>query len=212
MISQFVKQAFPNTEHKKLGKQRQTYVLGIEPVSEAGASFPSSSECQLLQQEVKKLRDELCWYQQEVKNLQEELGECKRTVEALQQEVSELRTSSISPSLLQSQMQAALRPNNLVHSGPSSVERFKSFSIQNVIAELKRHTPDVYNLIAALGTTHTRPRDDQGTNVSDLRSLTSLCTLLKNRSMKVLGIQLLLTFMLIARATSKQVRKSYNYF
>lgn len=36
--------------------------------------------------------------------------------------------------------------------------------------------------------------------------ITSLCTLLKGRSIRVLRVQLLLTFMLIARATNKQVR------
>ena len=35
----------------------------------------------------------------------------------------------------------------------------------------------------------------------------SLCTLLKGRSKRVLGLQLLISFMLIARATSKRVRR-----
>ena len=209
MISHFVKQAFPNAEHKKMGKQRQTYVLGIEAVPETSTRpLQVSTDSQPLQQEVEKLQQELCC-SKEVTNLQDEVGEYKRKLAAMQQEVAELRASSVSPSLLQSQMQVALHPSNIVYSGPSTIKHFQSFSVQGVISELKRHAPDVYKLIAALGTTHTLDSEgeDRETRLSDLRCVTSLCAMLKNRSMKVLGIQLLITFMLIARATSKQVRE-----
>lgn len=51
--------------------------------------------------------------------------------------------------------------------------------------------------------------DSDITQVTQLRSVLSLLTLLKCRSVKVLGVQLLITFMLITRATSRQVSK-YN--
>ena len=209
MISHFVKEAFPNAEHKKMGKQRQTYVLGIEAVPETSTSPQVSTESQPLQQEVEKLQQELCCSKEEITNLQDEVGEYKRKLAAMQQEVAELRASSVSPSLLHSQMQVALRPSNIVYSGPSTIERFQSFSVQGAISELKRLAPDVYKLMATIGTTCTLDSEgeDRETRLSELRCVTSLCALLKNRSTKVLGIQLLVTFMLIARATSKQVRE-----
>ena len=186
-------------------------MLGIEAVPDTTRP-QSSSECRPLQQEVQKLQNELCISKQEVNNLQVEVGEYKRQIAAMQKEVAELRSSSVLPSHLQSQMQVALHPSNVLYSGPSSIERFHSFSVESAVAELKRLAPDVYRLIATLATTHRLDveGEDREARLTDLRCVTSLSTLLKNRSMKVLGIQLLLSFMLIARATSKQVRECYN--
>ena len=90
----------------------------------------------------------------------------------MQQEVAELRASSVSPLLLQSQMQVALHPSNIVYSGPSTIERFQSFSVEG---ELKKLAPDVYKLMATIGTTHTLDSEgeDRETRLSDLRCVTS---------------------------------------
>jgi hypothetical protein len=77
------------------------------------------------------------------------------------------------------------------------------------VAELKSNTPELNNLLSHLARCE---RFGEGEIASDreriatLRSTTAICTLLKARSVKVLGPQLLLSFMLIARAINKQVR------
>ena len=119
-------------------------------------------------------------------------------------ESEQTQASSISPSLLENHMQATMNPSSRVYSGPNSVQRFQVFSIDSVIAELKTHAPDLYKLIVALGSTRTV--EGEVASLSELRAATSMCILSRNRLMRVLGVQLLLTYMLIARATSKQVQ------
>ena len=88
-----------------------------------------------------------------------------------------------------------------MYHGPDSVAHFDSFLIDGVISELRTHCPDVFQLFNALGRIERRD-DPRSAQVALLRSL---LTIIKYRSVKVLGIQLLITFMLIACATSKQV-------
>ena len=88
--------------------------------------------------------------------------------------------------------------------GPDTVDHFYSFSIDCVISELQTHAPDIFRLFNLIGNVD-RHEDAEHTKVAHLQSVSSLLNLLKCRSVKVLGVQLLLTFMLIARATNKQV-------
>ena len=67
--------------------------------------------------------------------------------------------------------------------------------------------PDVYHLFRRLAR---KGIDDSDENTDALKPVIALCTLLKGRSIRVLGVQLLLMFMLIARATSKQIKKRTN--
>ena len=64
-------------------------------------------------------------------------------------------------------------------------------------------------LVMQLGQTDRYTSDLSGSapfNSGELKALMSLFTLVKCRSTKVLGIQLLITFMLIARSASRQVK------
>ena len=92
---------------------------------------------------------------------------------------------------------------------PNTVENFHNFSIESVISELQKHTPDVFQLLQQLGATS--DHESEGHTVHDLRPLMAIIALLKNRSVRVLGVQLLLTFTLIARATNKQVNNNVMY-
>ena len=102
-------------------------------------------------------------------------------------------------------LQADLSANH----GPNTVNHFEEFSIDVVIAELKRNAPDVHKLFSILGQTNRHDDGDDLKRLSQLRVMTSMTTLLKCRSVKVLGVQLLIVFMLIARSTSKQVKHSH---
>ena len=81
--------------------------------------------------------------------------------------------------------------------GPNTIQHFHEFSMDSVISELQAYAPDVHRLFTS---------DDSRPCVEEIRATTSLCALLKARSARVKGIQLLLAFMLIARATHRQVR------
>ena len=94
------------------------------------------------------------------------------------------------PALLILQMEAMLNPDNIVYHGPDTVEHLEHFSMGDIISEFKQNAPQVHELFQSLGRCH-------------------LCV--KSRSRKALGLQLMISFMLIARATNKQVLHRYMY-
>ena len=125
-----------------------------------------------------------------------------KQVEELQQRVRELEHHhSIVHQNLVDQMQLLLHPSNAVFHGPDTVEHFNNFSIDSIVSELQTKAPDVVDLFQMLS----KCGQTEDEKLDQLRTITSLCTLLKGRSICVVGVQLLLTFMLIARATNKQV-------
>ena len=108
-------------------------------------------------------------------------------------------------------------PSNAAYHGPDTVEHFDEFSMDTVVSECKEYAPDLLKLLMRLGQTDRFvPVSDASSsnryNVAELKALMSLFTLIKCRSKKVLGIQLLLTFMLIARSASRQVIKVLTLF
>ena len=70
---------------------------------------------------------------------------------------------------------------------------------------MKAKASDVVDIFKTLSRYSQTDPDDDFQKIVQFRMITSLCTLLKGRSIRVLGVQLLLTFMLIARATNEQV-------
>ena len=102
------------------------------------------------------------------------------------------------------EMNSLLAPNLSLYHGPNNITNFDSFTMDSMVEELVKISPTLYDLFKTLGQT-SRHADDEGTDVT---AVMSLCTLLKCRSQKVLGVQLLITLMLLARSTNKQVRTS----
>ena len=76
--------------------------------------------------------------------------------------------------------------------------------METVIDEIKTNAPSIYQLFLELGDTR-RNAIDETTSAEQRKTIMSLCTIMNARSQRVNGLQLLLSFMLIARATSKQV-------
>ena len=74
---------------------------------------------------------------------------------------------------------------------------FHDFSLRSVISELRAHAPDIHRLFMTLGgTSHDVTSDDSHSCVEEIRAIASLCTLLKEHSVRVKGI-LLLAFILL---------------
>ena len=72
-----------------------------------------------------------------------------------------------------------------------------------MITELKSNAHYLYQLMVTLG--KTERNQTPGINTEQRRAIMSICTLLKARSVRVKGVQLLISLMLIARATNRQV-------
>ena len=89
--------------------------------------------------------------------------------------------------------------------GPNTIAHFKEFSLDHLITEFKQHAPDVWQFINLLGNTERFSDNADLLAVAKCRAASVMSTLLKCRSQKTLGLQLLVGLMLIARATSRRV-------
>ena len=181
LLSKAIENEFPSTTKKKVGKNRHTYVYGMEEQSTSTLQAALERNAVLQTQ-----------------------------VEELQQRVAELEKKSTFA--LDQEMEALLCPDMVVYHGPDTVDHLKSFSLDAVVAEMRDNAPDALELVSQLGgcsrfDAGEGDAESEPARIARLRAVTALCTLLKGRSVKVLGLQLLLSFMLIARATSKQVKE-----
>ena len=88
--------------------------------------------------------------------------------------------------------------------GPDTVERFEQFSMSAVISELQSNCPELYKLVQQLGSTQRNARDGARPD-EELKAVMALCTLLNARSARTKGLQLMVSLMLVARATGRQV-------
>ena len=191
-LSRAISAQFPNAETKQLGKARQSYVLGVDRMcDEEEPSTSITSRSTNSSQEIAELQRQICLLQ--------------KKVDELEQQQQSTKTSQ-----LNEQMSRLLCPDLSVFHGPNTVDHFHQFSVDAVIAELQSNAPDLYELFTVLGQSSRHSEADNLAKLSQLRVMSSLTTLLKCRSVQALGVQLLLTFMLIARSTSKQVYTKYN--
>ena len=184
-LSTIVREAFPRSESRKQDASRNKYVFGIT-LRDAGSAD-----------------NETVQLQRQVNRLQAKLNDRDQHIQLLQQKVASLEQSqsaAISLPILQTQMTSLLDSDFQLYHGPNSIENFDNFSVDSVISELQSNAPDVFELLKTLS-----GQDLQHGKLHDLRIVTALVTLLKNSSVRILGVQLLLTFTLIARATNKQV-------
>ena len=202
-LSTIVREAFPNSESRKQRASRNKFVFGIEEM-DVGSSVIHDVDVPL-QQQVESLQIELNDRDQQVERLQRQVFDLESQLNRSQQRVTELensRETQISLPTLQNQMEAILDVRHQVYHGPNTVENFHNFSIESVISELQNHAPDVFQLLQLLGKMSDQ-ETEEGHTVHDLNPLTAIIALLKNRAVRLLGVQLLLTFTLIARATNR---------
>ena len=138
----------------------------------------------------------------------EQIAILQHQIYLLQKRVSKLEqqeVSLISTEKLDAQMSQLLHPSHCIFHCPNTVDHFDELSVDTIIRELQTHAPDLYDLFNVLGQTNRHDKADNLAQLSKVTVITSLTTLLKCRSVQVLGIQLLLTFMLFARSTSRQL-------
>ena len=88
--------------------------------------------------------------------------------------------------------------------GPDNIDDLSEFTIDAVISEFQSYAPSLYAFFQQLGHTSRNP-SETSLPVEEMKALMALCTLMNARSNRFKGLQLLLSMMLIARATNKQV-------
>ena len=192
MVSETVRSAFPQSSSKQHGKFHTTYVHGIE-INEPD---PADHESPLMASLKQSLQSE--------KEKNQQLVLHTRKLEEENAKLRGLLETAFQPDVLVSQVQLMMNSARSAYHGPDTADHFHSFSIDHVISELHTHAPDVFRLFNIIGNAD-RHEDAEHAKVAQLQCVSSLLNLLKCRSVKVLGVQLLMTFMLIARATNKEV-------
>lgn len=190
-VASILQRAFPHSNSKVAGKSRTKHIFGIQPV--VHLTEPSSDE-----PSIESLSEQLA--QERKKNAQ-----LHERVQCLEAKVQELKSTS--PPHLITKMDT-LSPRCLAVSGPDSYEHFCEFTLERMVHELQEMVPDLYSFFMKLGDVSRRIDLDgasQEHTIRGVKALSSLCTLLNARSNRVNGLQLLLSMMLIARSTNKQV-------
>ena len=181
-VSHIVRDAFPHTESKPCGKSRLKHILGLERVTPATCeafapianTASTSSQIPDLLMEIQQLKDRI------------------------------LELEKTSATSLCHQADTVIQQKSVVTQGPNSLEAFRNFDLDSVIAELQHHAPDLYQLILTVGDTK-RNTPEKEVTTEDRKAISSMCSLLNARSARMKGPQLLMSMMLVARATSKQV-------
>ena len=96
--------------------------------------------------------------------------------------------------------------------GPDTIDQLSNVSIDDILSEVQNHAPLLYALFQQVGHTSRNICDRQSTlPVEEMKALMSLCTLINARSNRFKGMQLLLSMILIVRATNKQVHTCLLY-
>ena len=194
-VSQAITTAFPNTSSRLSTRSRTKHIFGLEEITDTPCS---SSD---LEAENRRLR-------LQVDDQQVRLQVMQNRIDELERQVAQLKENVARSPCLETQIGSLLSSQNATYHGPDTITHFNDFSMDQVITEVKNQAPDVWQLLNNLGNTGRFSEDNEQHQLAQLRIISCLSTLLKSRSQKMLGIQLLISLMLIARATSRRVGAS----
>ena len=189
--SSLIQDTFPNTERRRLSHDRATHVVGLEEVQAEVPTLPIDEEKEQLKARVREL-------EQIVRDLRVRVSQLEE----------QLRATSASTSSLLTQADRLLHRNMAMYHGPNTIDHFSAFSLESIRAEIKQTAPALFQLFTTLSHSAVTGDDVQSSDIN-MKAITSLSVLLRNRSAKALGLQLLIGMMLVARATSRRVRDMY---
>ena len=195
-----ISETFPETKRVRVGKTKLSYVVGLEET----LVTPGSLQMETLESTATDtIRAENTQFRAENAQLRAEVQQLQERIKDLEAEKLASTQCASSPLLMQ-QMDKLLHYGDKIIHGPSSPSRFSDFSLKAISEEIQSNAPDVYKLFMGLGDTDRNPTESR-TPVEQRKTIMSLCTILNARRRTANGLQLLLSFMLLARATSKQV-------
>ena len=196
-VRKVVDMGFPDAQ-----SERSTHILGIRPSHPSQPTATETSAVSLLASPVSQP------ISNEVTTLAAENTKLKERVLELEMKLQSLRQSSILMPVIQHQLERLVSSDSIIMHGPDTLERLESFTIDSVLAELHRYAPDFLQLFETLGQTS---RYIHGDDLAEeqIKGLVSICTLLNARTQRAKGLQLLIGIMLIARATSRQVKGKF---
>ena len=214
--------AFPG-----ITSDRTTYIHGIRPLHslhtiplpdpravprsdlDRSTLFPSQKS---LVGELQSLMSENDVLKAENEMLKSKNLQLQQRVAELQGKVTSLQQSSLSHTAASLEQQATgLVSSSCLMYGPDTIQHLNSFSLKGILIDVVRQAPDLLQLFRVLSRSSRNVHNDS-LSVEEIKSLVSLCILLNARTNRASGIQLLISIMLIARSTSKQVWEVYCLF
>ena len=175
-------ETFPSVLHKRMtrGGVKSTFLVGVSMATSMHSTSSSSTdqEKQQLMQRISELEEEVAQQKLEISSLKK----CEHLVDQAENAMSLAPISSNGPDL-------------------------SDFSVDTIIGELSECSPDLYQVFQLVGNTarSSNKYGELNLSVEEMKVVMSLCTILNARCNRFNGMQLLLSFMLIARGTSKQV-------
>ena len=198
MASHAIQEAFPNTQKQRSGREKNTYIVGIQSPVQIHPSNPVD----VLQAQNQQLTERVHQLEARIHELEEQTSQSTSLV---RQEIlpSMTGTHPDTTSKIMQQMDTLLQNACQIIHGPDTPDHFPEFTMDAVIGEVQSIAPDVYQFFAQLGNTNQMMKFLLKKGKSSCH-----CTVLNARSRFENGLQLLLSIMLIARATSKQVRNA----
>lgn len=177
MISEAIHNAFPETYIKKHGHKRLMYVFGLE-----------HNVCTSSPVEQAPSNPGPSFHAEATTPLHDQIAlnaQLKERIKELEKEVARLK--EYPRSLLRWTSWSVL------HMQFTMVPTFNHFSIDTIIKEYAR----LFKLLSEIG--------DSCEGDTDVKVVTAMSAIVKLRSRKALGLQLLTSFMLLSRGTSRQV-------
>ena len=192
-VSTFIRDAFPQSHTKPTGHKRVAHLHGVDWKRDTphtmyqspgvqGSSAPPTMEAAALYTENQELYSKVSMLEAKVR----ELEQCSTRV-------------------LTEEATTVIRHGQLICSGPDTLEHFEQYSFAGIVDELKTHASNLLQLVLQIGQTSRNTSSDE-ISKEHIKAMVSLCTLLNARSVRTKGMQLMVSLMLIARATSRQVR------
>ena len=139
-----------------------------------------------------------------------QLDEVKGENAQLRQQIAALEKSNFSNISASMQQQMVALSSHVVGSQDITIQHVNTFSIERIISDFEHEAPDLILLFKALSQS-SRNVCDNSLSVEGIKAIVSLFTLLNARTNRANRFQLLMSIMLIARATSKQVRISMEH-
>ena len=192
-LSSIIHATFLSTDKKPASHDRTMHMFGMEEIPSEEVVLPDVED-----EDKEQLKAR-------IRELENTVTELKLRVSQLEEQLQATLTATSS---LTTQADLLLHDDLSVYHGPNKICHFEEFSLESVRSDLKHNAPSLYQLFTSLSRS-TAVGDQHNSEDDDMKAITSLSVLLKSRSVKVLGLQLLIGMMLVGRATSRRVRFLY---
>ena len=185
-----IQEAFPHIIiSKRSTHQKAIYIVGVELRPAPASASPSKAEAQE--------PGPACSRNELIERIQVLEGRVRELERSRDHTIIGFRNQ------LAQEADQVISYNEQAFHGPDSTENIAKFSLDTLVDELRSQAPSLYGLLQDVGHTSRNESTTERICTEELKTVTSMCVLLNARTNRCNGMQLLISLMLIARATNK---------